>query len=417
MGPDVIILTFPPLQAWQEGARLLHEKIYVFRVLGTRAGTVLQRNIHTNRLGENEMRQITRKAFTLVELLVVIAIIGTLVGLLLPAVQSAREAGRANTCRNNLKQLYTATISRETSLKNFPGYINKMGIPGDEPDNQNRGSWVATLFDYMEMAPLADTWSKVYDSDLSGSIDAADQDGNGQFVPLEILECPSDPAESVGEPLLSYVANAGCLNNTGTNPDGDQGQNGLNENAANGVFFDRTRVSDGAFPVTDQYDTNNAPMIQMTMAGIKDGTTTTLMYAENKNVLHWGYFNSSNTPERKYHFGFCWEQPDVVIAGMSNPNDTADTRRVNGMEDGIFTTTVIADWETDNPDPGNFGFPSSFHPGGVHVAFCGGNVQLLTDSIEARVYAQLMTSNSKKSDLQQGGNFDKELPQPGDNEF
>ncbi len=48
-----------------------------------------------------------RRGFTLVELLVVIAIIGTLVALLLPAVQAARESARGNTCRNNIKQLMT----------------------------------------------------------------------------------------------------------------------------------------------------------------------------------------------------------------------------------------------------------------------------------------------------------------------
>ena len=66
------------------------------------------------------MRQSKRNAFTLVELLVVIAIIGTLVGLLLPAVQAAREAARANTCRSNMTNLQKAITQREQSMKEFP---------------------------------------------------------------------------------------------------------------------------------------------------------------------------------------------------------------------------------------------------------------------------------------------------------
>ena len=69
------------------------------------------------------------RGFTLVELLVVIAIIGTLVALLLPAVQSARETARGNTCRNNLKQLMTALTLMDTTQKKLPGYINEVSDP------------------------------------------------------------------------------------------------------------------------------------------------------------------------------------------------------------------------------------------------------------------------------------------------
>src|SRR5215213_6522476 len=84
-------------------------------------------NIATSKTPANFSRRAL--GFTLVELLVVIAIIGTLVALLLPAVQSARETARGNTCRNNLKQLQLALTNMDSTLKQLPGCIEEIFNP------------------------------------------------------------------------------------------------------------------------------------------------------------------------------------------------------------------------------------------------------------------------------------------------
>jgi prepilin-type N-terminal cleavage/methylation domain-containing protein len=95
-------------------------------------------------------RSVCRKAFTLVELLVVIAIIGILVGLLLPAVQSAREAARRMQCSNNLKQWGLAFHNFESAYKQFPkGSSNGATL--------KRQTWVMYTWPYIEQSALANT--------------------------------------------------------------------------------------------------------------------------------------------------------------------------------------------------------------------------------------------------------------------
>ena len=102
-------------------------------------------------------------AFTLVELLVVIAIIGTLVGLLLPAVQAAREAARLSSCTNKLKQIGLALANHHDALQCFPmGADLGGGTSNDRADNTDLGSpsrrsGLVTLLPYIEQGVI---WQK-----------------------------------------------------------------------------------------------------------------------------------------------------------------------------------------------------------------------------------------------------------------
>ena len=98
-----------------------------------------------------------KRAFTLVELLVVIAIIGVLMGLLLPAVQQAREAARQVQCSNNLKQYGTACMVHESTVKFYPSggwYYTYTGDPTAGSGGAQSGGWVYSILPYIEQTAL-----------------------------------------------------------------------------------------------------------------------------------------------------------------------------------------------------------------------------------------------------------------------
>jgi prepilin-type N-terminal cleavage/methylation domain-containing protein len=143
-----------------------------------------------------------RRALTLVELLVVIAIIGTLIGLLLPAVQSAREAARRTSCGNKIKQLALACNSYLSSKQRFPPRATWGVESGSPPYRESHHTWITFLLPFME------------ETTLYNSIDVSQPAWGKSHVSvgLPALRCPSDPyflnpAETFNIALTNY---AGC---------------------------------------------------------------------------------------------------------------------------------------------------------------------------------------------------------------
>jgi prepilin-type N-terminal cleavage/methylation domain-containing protein len=373
-----------------------------------------------------------RSGFTLVELLVVIAIIGTLVALLLPAVQSARETARGNTCRNNLKQLMTALTLMDTQQKKLPGYINEVSDPSSTiganggHESGRRASWVVMCFPYMEQTAVWDRWTRDFKTNPSTNLVEA----RTLYPSIEFLTCPSDAPDTLTEPWLNYVGNAGWAMSDPARTTAQQNR----ENVADGVFFDNSRNKDMLSSPGAQDDQREGnPEIRTSLNYIQsnDGMSKTLLLAESVSTWFYAYDGDDSTPEF---------EPGYEISGNNVKDSSAiiDTPHIFGFTWRIEPGNVQrinGDPNYDqNPPPGNmkaysevgnspnflyesYGYPSSNHPNGVNVAFCASNIEFMADSIDPRVYAQLMTSNAKRSSYYQGTTPDRKLPQPNDSEY
>ncbi len=160
--------------------------------------------------------------FTLVELLVVIAIIGVLIGLLLPAVQAAREAGRRNACLNNFKQVGLALHGYHDSYRHFPPGVTGAAcgtqIPAWKGASQGH-SFLVLILPFMEQTALFDRCDLTRDFNAAPFTTAV----NGVSIngtKISSVLCPSQPlSQSLNSAQPGATTHVyGVLGPRGTNP-------------------------------------------------------------------------------------------------------------------------------------------------------------------------------------------------------
>jgi prepilin-type N-terminal cleavage/methylation domain-containing protein len=146
-----------------------------------------------------QVRQPRRYGFTLVELLVVIAIIGTLVGLLLPAVQAVRESARRSSCSNNMKQIALALQNYHDARKCLPSGQTTSG-----PTAGKRAGWFVYLLPFVE---YEDVYAKINWSTIAFFSSCSSS-------PVPVVWCPSDPYSRTAKPrgiYGNYSGNVGAM--------------------------------------------------------------------------------------------------------------------------------------------------------------------------------------------------------------
>lgn len=338
------------------------------------------------------MRHSSRFGFTLVELLVVIAIIGVLVGLLLPAVQMAREAARRAECSNRVKQLASATQQFEISKKRYPGYLEAAGVSSGAMPAGKIGTWVIPLLPYLEEQALYSIWQDTTEHANWVAANGGNTTEQQKFFPLiGELQCGSDKDDSEKLAGLSYVCNAGFLP-VASNISGLPGYSGSaasnsvqSQRVQNGVFKNHLPLSINGSTVF-----GSSPALKVRTENIKDGLSQTIAFSENLQAGVWSYFSLTDDSSRT-NAGMVWlyrsEQGTSLPGGRPGPDPVQPVNKVNGNK---YSATK------GSPDAAR---PSSGHSGVVNVAMLDGSVKMLSDDIPYHVYQALMTPQTRSSDM------------------
>ncbi len=337
--------------------------------------------------------------FTLVELLVVIAIIGTLVALLLPAVQAAREAARRSQCLNNLKQITLGMTQFEHNHGHYP---------------YSRTGSLWRILPYVEQATLYDVFATAIHPNGQHGYNGALNPGNAYpGWPAEIKEamnnelsvfvCPSTPGERTvtgSDSTGSYPVQATDYTTPripALRPVGHQlwyqdGEPQMNFNTAMSPPDSRSTdprrqgargsyVTDGLSNTLMYYECSGAPVVYVQRQAVP-GATLAMAWAGAGDGVKMRAYRSDN------------------LTAATSPTNSG--RKVNGIAAPPTTPTnpaLPAAWEaTIDTAPGtylflghsNSGQPYSFHNGGVMIGLCDGSARLISDTIDLGVFLNLM---------------------------
>jgi prepilin-type N-terminal cleavage/methylation domain-containing protein len=316
--------------------------------------------------------------FTLVELLVVITIIGMLVGLLLPAVNMAREAGRRTQCENNLHQLSAALKAHSAQLGFYPsgGWGTPwVGSPDYGTGPNQPGGWIYQVLPYMDQIDLHDLGKG--SPSISSSASATRV---SRAIPA--LYCPTRRGAQA-YPYSQTTNNTSSVTVAGRT---DYAINGGSVYIPNGTgpaasTTLSTVATYTAWPNLVALNFNGIATVhsQVTESMIPDNKETTYLVGE-KYLSRDNYIMGVDMTVKK-------NDPGDLYSPMSG-NDVASIRWANT---GLLPSQDRL--STNNPPPTPSQIFGSAHSAGWHAAFCDGHVQLIGWGINGTLHQAMGTRN------------------------
>jgi prepilin-type N-terminal cleavage/methylation domain-containing protein len=325
---------------------------------------------------------VTPPGFTLVELLTVIAIIGVLVGLLLPAVQSAREAARRSACGNNMKQLAVGLHNYHSAKQMLPRAA--LVFPNNTGDNQagtctngweRKGgwSWQSLILPQVEEESLFNRLN--FQEHLVGACG-----GTRTWEPVARTVVPSFLCPSDSTPAKNFGGGATPANHHA----------GTNYSAVTSI--DENHASGGSARLTPLH-----PQANRTRLGdITDGTSKTIAVTEvfrGRELWRTGGTDLNLTGRRCYSWislSACGadasRSPNHPVGAAWSGDVSAQWDMTRG-QDQVWYENMGLEWSHHSgPKPA-----SSLHPGGVNAMLADGAVRFISDSVDLTVLKNSVT--------------------------